>query len=451
MSAEPSSGDAPSAGGPPGDESSEPRGFRVRGWHLASFVLLLAVGGLLLYGFWPALVGETGEEDRPDVEEAADAEARIDAAVAKRTSFPLRTEATGRLAPWQEATVSPETGGLVRERAVEEGDRVEAGELLVRLDDRDAQIELTEAEAELAEARAEYAVQTREPTGTVAEAPDTTDVAEAREALRGAEAAFDRGEISQDELEQARRAYEAARTRSGLDRAAVQAATTGLTQAEQRVERARLELKRTRVEAPFEGRVADLEVEVGQNVGSGADLLTLLDDRRMKVDVDVLEEDLVQIAEGATAQVEVPALGGAASGGELAQARSSTQGEVYAINPRIDPEAGTGRVTVSVPNPEGELVAGLFATVRLETGRLEDRLVVPSGAVLVRQGRDLVFVIENGRAQWEYVDVGARSGGYVEITGGDVSPGDTVATDGHFALAHDAPVEVDEVREVEVP
>jgi multidrug efflux pump subunit AcrA (membrane-fusion protein) len=56
------------------------------------------------------------------------------------------------------------------------------------------------------------------------------------------------------------------------------------------------------------------------------------------------------------------------------------------------------------------------------------RLVVPEDAVLVRQGRDLVFVIEEGRAQWTYVNLGARSGDFVEITKG-VAPGDTIAVD----------------------
>ena len=73
--------------------------------------------------------------------------------------------------------------------------------------------------------------------------------------------------------------------------------------------------------------------------------------------------------------------------------------------------------------------------------------MVPADAVLVRQGRDLVFRIADGRAEWVYVEVGARSGNYVEVTEG-LQPGDRVAVAGHFALAHDAPVEVAAVREV---
>jgi len=90
-------------------------------------------------------------------------------------------------------------------------------------------------------------------------------------------------------------------------------------------------------------------------------------------------------------------------------------------------------------------VSGLYAEARLETRRLSDR-VVPEDAILVRQERDLVFIVENGRAQWSYVTLGARLVDYVEITDG-AQPGDTIAVDGHFALAHDAPVTIGDVRE----
>jgi multidrug efflux pump subunit AcrA (membrane-fusion protein) len=61
--------------------------------------------------------------------------------------------------------------------------------------------------------------------------------------------------------------------------------------------------------------------------------------------------------------------------------------------------------------------------------------------VLVRQGRDLVFRVNNGRAEWVYVEVGRRSGNEVEIVDG-LKPGDEIAIAGHHALAHDAPVAV---------
>jgi HlyD family secretion protein len=377
--------------------------------------LVLAVVGLGLYGLWPVITGQTEDEAAADDVETPPSAATVDAVVAERTRFPLRTQATGHLVPWQRASLKVEASGPVVDRAVQEGARVDSGDLIARLQNREERIALKEARAQLLTARAEY--QARYDVGTDTGAGKRTPASGTSSASSGGETAS--------------------------TRKATQAAVSGLTAAQQAVERATLNLERTRITAPFAGRVANLQLDEGQYVSRGTEICTLLRDARMKVHVDVLESDLVNVGMGATARVHVPALG------PPDDSTAVFAGTVWAINPQVRPESGTGRVTVSVPNPNRRLVAGLFANVELETERLQNRLVVPDEAVLVRQGRDLVFVVEGGRAQWTYVDVGARSGDFVEITTG-VAPGDTVAVDGHFALAHDAPVEVDEVRPLEV-
>ena len=395
-------------------------GSGFRAWHAAGILLVLTVGGLLVYGLWPQLTGGAADEaEREPTVEAAASAAQVTAVVARRTDFPLRTEATGRLAPWRRAQISSEADGLIAARRVEEGQYVDEGTVLLRLRADDEQIALDEARAALIQAQVDYAVNAMDGT-----AADTATVLERAEAA----------------LQQMQ-----ANAASGrLSPATVRAASTGLMEAIQRVKRAELALARTQVRAPFAGRVANIQVEEGQRLTPGQVVCTLLDDRPMKVEVDVLEADLPQMREGATARVAVPAL---ATGSEAAPV---IEGRVHAINPMVDPAQGTARVTVALPNPDGRLVAGLFANVRLETARLQDRLVVPADAVLVRQGRDLVFVMSDGRAQWTYVEVGARSGDVVEITSG-IQPGDTVAVDGHYALAHDAPVEVTGVQALAVP
>ena len=80
-------------------------------------------------------------------------------------------------------------------------------------------------------------------------------------------------------------------------------------------------------------------------------------------------------------------------------------------------------------------------TEYLEAGRMPMRLAVPTDAVLVRQGRDLVFRIEEDIAKWIYVTTGPASGNHVEIVEG-LQPGDIVAVAGHYSLAHDTLVEI---------
>ena len=102
-------------------DASPPTPRRFQAWHGAGIVLLLAVGGLLLYGFWPVLMGTVEEDERPEVEEAAVSGAQIEVVEVERIDFPLRAEATGRLAPWRQ---SAESGGRIVSRPVEEGRRV---------------------------------------------------------------------------------------------------------------------------------------------------------------------------------------------------------------------------------------------------------------------------------------------------------------------------------------
>ena len=400
---------------------------------MAGIILALGVGGLSLYGFWPALTGADDDEERAEVAEPEGVRSAVVGLVLEEVDFPLRAEATGHLAPWRSAEISAEASGLIVERPIEEGHRVRQGDLLLRLDDREQRIALSEAESMLLKARADYAV-ARRMSGEVAEA-DTSRLAALREQWQEASSGFEQGLVTADELQRVRRLYEVEDVLSGRWREAVLAVNNDLAQSEQRLERAQLNLDRTRVLAPFTGRVADLDVELGQRAAAGQKLMLLLQDDRMKVETDVLEADLVYMRVGASANVRVPNF-----------SDEVYQGQVYSVNPLVTAEAGTGRVTVALSNPDGRLVAGLHTEVALETTRLSNRLVVPSEAVRVRQGRDLVFKAHEGNAYWTYVNVGARSEGFLEILGPastiSIGVGDTVFVDGHRALAHDVPVEI---------
>ncbi len=408
---------------------------------MAGFILVVAAGGLTLYGFWSSLTGTDDEEERDVGEELEEAKAAVEGIVLQSVEFPLRAEATGHLAPWRRADISVQAGGIILARPVEEGQQVRKGDLLLQLDDRPQQIQLRESKAALLAAKVEYAEKVS-GSRSLAEG-DTTELAAARVQLQRAVADFDQGMLTQAELQQARREFDIMNVLSGSQRDEVHAVTTNLAQSEQQVESAELELSRTRLIAPFSGRVANLLVEAGQNVGAGTQVLTLLEDDRMKVSVDVLEADLVHIVVGVSANVVVPNF-----------SDEVFLGRVFSINPEITMDGGFGRVTVALSNPEGRLISGMHANVALETERLQDRLVVPVAAVLPRQGRELVFKTVQGRSYWTYVNVGARSGNFAEIIGAGgtniVEHGDTILVAGHDALPHDVPVEVTRVRELDL-
>lgn len=399
------------------------------------------VSGLALLGFvawllWPRLSrGEAGpvQDADPALESSAAPRAAVvvGVAAADKRRLAFLAQATGRLEAWREVSLGTEVGGRVQARAVEPGQRVGAGAELLRLDPVDREIELSEAAADLLKVQANYAlVVMSDQRSDAAEQPALRTEPEAYEEARRQFAA---GLIPRSELDRLRRRAEAAVLLGGERQDEVRAVNIGLLQAEQRLERARLQLARTRLLAPFAGRVADLEVEVGQQLTPGQRCLSLLDDSRLKVAVDVLERDLLQLSVGAEAKVRIPALD-----------QKVLLGTVYAINPRVDPASGTGKVIVAVENPRGELLPGVFAFVELATGLRQEAIVVPESAVLSRQGRELVFRIEGGRALWTWVKTGGRGEGLIEVLDG-LTSGQKVAVSGHEALAHETAVRAEPV------
>ena len=110
---------------------------------------------------------------------------------------------------------------------------------------------------------------------------------------------------------------------------------------------------------------------------------------------------------------------------------------------------------IRVKNDDGRLRPGMFARALIAGERFEDRLLVPREAILTRDGRPLLFKVEDGRAKWLYVGVGESNDHLVEITsvlqGGTLEPGDRVVVSDHLTLAHDAKVKVRKTLAVRRP
>jgi RND family efflux transporter MFP subunit len=265
---------------------------------------------------------------------------------------------------------------------------------------------------------------------------DTTEYAlavdQARADLLSAETDYRQLVLFDDEIEDP--AVRAERERIARSR-------SNLDQREVALRQAELQLERSRAAAPFGGRVADLMVVQGQYVTAGTELMTVVDLDPIKVEVQVLEAELGFLAEGRRAEVTF-----AAYPGEL------FEGAIETINPVVDPDSRTGRVTVLLSNPQHRIKPGMYAEVSLDAEALPDRIIVPRAAILERgEGtrRKMLFVYEpdgsSGRAEWRYVNTGRESDTHVEILAegleqGMVAAGEIVLVDGHHYLAHDTQV-----------
>lgn len=320
----------------------------------------------------------------------------VEGAEAVRGTLVVSVSASGEAAAWRRAVVTAQVEGRVAAVPVRESQAVGAGAPLVVLDPAPYQLAVEEAEAALRDAQAKFAEMTL--------FDDRIEDAATREARSSV-----------------------ARARSGLD------------QAEVRLRRAQLDLARARLTSPFPGRVASLKVVPGEWARPGDELLTVLDLDPIKVEVQVLEGEVGSLRRGGRAAVTLAAFPG-----------ETFAGTIESVNPLVESDRRTARVTVLVPNPDERILPGMYARVSLEARRYEDRVLVPRAAVLERDRRSMLFVYEGdtrgGLAKWRYVTPGLANDSVVEIVPNEqtdsVRPGEVVLTGGHYTLIHDARVRV---------
>ncbi len=368
-------------------------------------VAIVAAGG---YGGYKRISGSggsdggdaatSGDEDRPEVSanEAFSTEIGIpvEGAVAVRDTLIVSVSAAAQAAAIKESRLLAQVQGRITRIHVKENDRVGGRRLLIEIDSTEYALDLASAVAGLAQAQATYQEYTL----------------------------FD-DQITDPEVRAERERV--ARARSGLD------------QQQAAVDRAQNELERTDIRAPFAGRVATIQVVEGQFVRNGDELLTVVDLDPVKVEVQVLEGEVGYLSPGRGASVSFSAFPG-----------ETFRGTIETINPMVEQQTRTARVTVMVPNPDGRILPGMYARVSLEARTFPDRILVPRAAILERDRRSMLFVFEGegqqGLAKWRYVTTGLMNETLVELVPNPetdmVEPGEVVLIDGHYTLTHDAPI-----------
>lgn len=352
----------------------------------------------------------------------------VEAVVVSPRTLTRSIVASGRLTAIRRTELSAGVSGKALDVLVREGDGVTAGDLLLRLDEAPFKLSVEKAEADLLAKRIEYAVFVSDTTAVLS--VDTTWASRERNALKATRELYERGEVDARALKSAQRNLDAAELLSGSRRLDIIAQNTGLIRAELDLATAQWELEQTSVHAPFSGVIAKRLVEEGQQVGSGETCFELIDLSRVRVRAAVLESDLGAVGVGHGIRISVTTWPG-----------EFFEGRISRIHPTVDEESGTAIVEAELANPGGRLKPGMFAEVLIEGTSYENRIAVPDEAIVSRDERTLVFVIQGGRAQWSYVTLGQEGDAWTEVTSG-VSEGDTVAVTGNITLAHDVPVRV---------
>ncbi|NOT07261.1 MAG: efflux RND transporter periplasmic adaptor subunit [Gemmatimonadales bacterium] len=305
----------------------------------------------------------------------------------------LSVVTTGQVRSEAMSMLKSETQGQIVAVLVRPGDRVRKGQPLVQVDPRPLDLAVQDATAKLEESRLRLLDNT---------VPDSivTGKALTGERLRNAE------------------------IRSGIDAARVA------------LEQRKLERERATILAPFDGVMDEVKVAVGERLTNGQEIGRVVDIDHLRIEAAVLEHDLPLIRVGGQAIITTASAPDAPVSGVIA-----------AVLPLVDSATRAGRAVIRTGGSR-VLRPGMYADVRLEANRLPDRIIVPARAVIERDGRPLVFVVKDGRAQWVYIFPGRSNGVETEVlpdssTGQiPLNPGDMVLVEGHLTLTHDAPVRV---------
>jgi len=411
-------------------------------------VSLLMVAGLAAawYFLAPSQPSSTeNNNDTPDL--GAESPISVKVQYARQGTLVLRLTANGYTRASRQVPLTAQVGGVVDSLPVFEGKAVRKNEALLKINDADYRLAVAEAREQLNQAMITFGQQRAERLNATIRT-DTSigyylDPRRAEKNYREAEHDYAAGKISEEILFLRKSEYEAAKLFAEEDKQRLIASRSGLSKAMLGLQRAELNLARTRLVAPFSGIVANLKVGIGQPLNAGAECLTLVNLDTMLIEVEILESEAPQVTMGRNAAATFAAF-----------PNEIFHGKVIAINPLVDIEKRVRRAVVAIPNNDHRLIPGLYAQVKIESQFLTNRLIVPKEAIVLRDQRKVVFVVRsedaeggNGKllAKWCYVETGAENEEEVEVLSSafNLQPNEPVVVTNHFTMAHDTPVRIE--------
>ncbi|MBB5863317.1 efflux RND transporter periplasmic adaptor subunit [Xanthomonas sp. 3058] len=321
-----------------------------------------------------------GEAKAAEEKKAVDA-VPVEIAKAARRAVAASYTGTAALEPRAEAQVVAKTSGVALSVMVEEGQKVAAGQALVRLDPDRAHLAVAQSEAQLRKLENSY----RRATQLVGQQL-----------------------VSAADVDQLKFDVENSRAQHRL---------------------ASLELSYTTVQAPISGVIASRSIKTGNFVQINTPIFRIVDDSQLEATLNVPERELATLKSGQPVTLLADALPG-----------QQFIGKVDRIAPVVDSGSGTFRVICAFGQGAEALQPGMFGRIRIDYDQRKDALVIPRLALL-DDGDPAVFVVRNGRASRVPVKLGYAEGPWLEVRQG-LKEGDQVVTAGKVALRDGTAVQI---------
>jgi membrane fusion protein (multidrug efflux system) len=333
--------------------------------------------------------------------------------------------------------IASEIEQRVVEILVERGQFVSAGQMVARMDDRDARNQLREAEATEAQIRERLGLlagQTFDPL-------KTPEVQQARATMDRAEADYkrfvqllDEGAVSRAEHDLRRADYLAAKAQYETTVNQMRQLYQSLLAQNVRVTMGRKAVEDTIIRAPFSGVIAEKAVNVGRFTKKGDRIATILRIDPLRIELTIPEGALAGVRKGQRVSFAVQSY-----------PDRHFEGTIAYIGPAVRTDSRALVVEAIVPNPKALLQPGLFATAHIELPAAQPSVMVPSTAVKNEGGVFKVFVARNAMAEVRIVQTGREAGGSVEILRG-LSAGEPVVSHQMDGLTDGAAIAAQEAK-----
>ncbi len=333
--------------------------------------------------------------------------------------------ASGRVVSPQRVSIGTVITERVAKIPVVEGQAVRRGDVLIALDDRNERAAVAQAQAAVdqAEAKLRQLREVGQPAAAESLVQAEANVRLARQQHQRNVDLREKNFISQSALDDSKRNVDVAESQLNSARLQVQTngvkgsdyvmAQTALAKEQAALEMAKARLEQTIIPAPANGLLIGREVEPGDVVQPGKELMVLAPDGETQIVVQIDEKNLAQLA-----------LGQKAFASADAYPQERFDAELFYINPGIDPLRGSVEVKLRVPRPPPFLRQDMTVSVDIEVGRRSGVLIAPSDSIHDLAGaHPYVLVATDGRATRRPVKLGLKGDGHVEIRDG-VAPGE---------------------------
>lgn len=311
----------------------------------------------------------------------------VEGFVVTKAAISDHIEVPGSLLPAEETQIKSEVSGRIVQLNINEGSDVQKGSLLVKLFDEDLQAQLKKLEVQL-----QIAIKTEERQKELL-------------AING---------ISQQEY----------------DLTALQ-----VDNLKADIRSVKISISKTEIRAPYNGKIGLRNVSLGSYLSPNDVVATIRQVDRLKLEFSIPEKYAKSLNKGDRVAFTV-------DGGSRTH-----YGVVMATESGVDQATRTLRVRAMVPSDNRELIPGIFAKVKLQLGKNEDALLVPTQSVIPQARNKQVVLIRKDSALFQIVETGMRDSVFVEITKG-LNVGDTVITTGLMAIRPNAKLKVSAVKKL---